>query len=294
MALLPLVRKTHWQAPTVIVLAFIAGLTFAIGHHVFYDHLDGKSVNNRLFDQQINLAVGQALVFLVRAALIISVGASYWQVFWGTVLHHTLALSQIDVLAGMLGSALDLLNLRASATRPKLLALALLSWMVPLASILPPATLSIHSTTRSELVYLHVPVPQFDGTSMAILSWGARGSGDSSETEYVIPFEENSIVNGALPLEDRSSLGGVTGGAASVYLAMRSQRLPYDFDNWDLLNCSLYNASYSVNITSDSNSQGALSKPDVRILNSVPFGTYAPVRTISLPLPANESAVFGI
>jgi hypothetical protein len=162
-------RRIHWRVPTVIILAFVAGLAFALGHHVFYDRLDGQPVDDHIFDQQINLAVGQAFAFLVRASLVISVGASYWQVFWGTMLHGTLAISHIDALAGMLGSILDLLNLKASTTRPILVALALLSWMVPLASILPPATLSVQSTTRTELAYPRVPLPQFDGLSMAVL-----------------------------------------------------------------------------------------------------------------------------
>lgn len=65
-----------------IILAFVAGLAFALGHHAFYDSLDGQPVADHLFNQQINLAVGQAFAFLVRASLVISVGASYWQVFW--------------------------------------------------------------------------------------------------------------------------------------------------------------------------------------------------------------------
>jgi hypothetical protein len=341
--------------------------------------------------------------------LVISVGASYWQVFWGTMLHGTFAISQIDALAGMLGSIVDLLNFKASTTRPILIALALLSWMVPLASILPPATLSAQSTTRTGLSYPLVPVPQFDGTSMAILptnflapglvngnpvgdsmadtqylrpsrqlsrlvtatayrgaipnhqapypnstytlnfpapavkcevvqqdllqhfndamncslmlnlseddpkdecenlvtylSWvpGKVLGDESSIDEYSIPFMPNSLVNGTLPLELQTSsydydpryIGGFTGGAASVYLATRSHRLPYDINNWNLLNCSMYNASYSVNVTSDSNGRGVLSKPEIRPLNSVPFDIYASTRVVNTSLLANKSATFG-
>jgi hypothetical protein len=403
-------REIHWRVPTVIILAFVAGLAFALGHHAFYDRLDGQPVDGRVFDQQINLAVGQAFAFPVRALLVISAGASYWQVFWGTMLHKTLAISQVDALAGMLGSMLDLLNLKASTTRPTLVALALLSWMVPLGSILPPATLSVQSTTRTELAYPRVPVPRFDGMSMAVLptnfqapgiangkpvgesvamTWYQRPTrqlsrlvtatayqgavpdhqatfpnstytldfpapamrceavpqdllqhfnsamncslmlgesdddpkdecenvvtylswvpgkvlGDASSTsdEYSIPFMSNSLANGTLPLELRKTsyqydpryIGGFTGGAPSVYLATRSQRLPYDFDNWDLLNCSIYNASYLVNVTSDSNGRGVLSKPGIQELNRVPFDIYASMRVINTPLLANESAAFG-
>lgn len=160
-------RAVHWRTPTVIISTFIAGLVFAISHHLFYNHLDGQPVgNDHLFNQQINLAVGQAFAFLVRASLVIAVGASYWQVFWVTVLQDTFTLSQIDALAGILGSTLDLLNFRASRSRPVLVALALLSWMIPLASILPPATLSVQSTTRGFSTYAHVPIPRFSDATM--------------------------------------------------------------------------------------------------------------------------------
>jgi hypothetical protein len=398
-------RKIHWRVPAIIILAFVAGLAFALGHHAFYSSLDGQPVNAWLFNQQINLAVGQAFAFLVRASLVISVGTSYWQVFWGTMLHGTLAVSQVDALAGMLGSILDLLNLKASTTRPVLIALALLSWMVPLASILPPATLSVHSTTRPEITDRRVPIPRFDDLSMALLTifreepdrtsdeaddlWNTvyrkparplsrlvtatayRGTipdhhtafPDSTYTltfpapalrcevipedllmqfndamncsfvldesddddpkasceifftylswvprgDILVPFEPNSMTNGTMSLEpdhqelgnltyyfnDPHYIGGAVGAPASVYLAKRSQRLPYDVNNWDLLNCSIYNASYSVSVTSDSNGRGVLSKPKLSLLNSVPFDAYGSKRTIDTHLPASESANFG-
>lgn len=200
-------RKIHWRVPTVIILAFIAGLAFASGHHAFYSSLDGRIVDNHLFSQQINLAVGQAFAFLVRASLVISIGASYWQVFWGTVLHRTLAISQVDVLAGMLDSILDLLDLRASRTRPILIALALLSWMVPLASILPPATLSVHGNTTTEYTQRRVPIPQFDGNPMAIISAVPTGllATDEDFLEYRKPRQQltrlltATAYRGALP-----------------------------------------------------------------------------------------------
>lgn len=383
-----------------ILLTFVAGLAFALGHHAFYYSLHGQPVEDHLFTQQINLAVGQAFAFLVRASLVISIGVSYWQVFWGTVLHGTFALSQVDVLAGMLGSVLDLLDLRASRTRPILVALALLSWMVPLASILPPATLSVHSNTTTEYTQRRVPVPQFDAGAMSFstiisigngphntlylkptrrltrlvtatayrgavpdhhtafpnstytlnfpgpamrcqvvpedllhdfnepmncsfmlnkIDDGPKGECDNAVTyiswvpgrelgaqrnlsavESSVPFKPNSMINGTLPLEpqhghfmnldyDPRYIGGFTGGAASVYLATRSRRLPFDYNNWDVLNCSMYNASYSVNVISDSNNRGTLSKPEIRTLTSVPYINSA----LGARLSAKDSATFG-
>jgi hypothetical protein len=395
-------RKIHWRVPTVIILAFVAGLAFALGHHAFYSSLDGRPVDDRLFNQQVNLAVGQAFAFLVRASLVISVGASYWQVFWGTVLHGSLAISQVDALAGMLGSVLDLLNLKASTTHPLLLVLALLSWMVPLASILPPATLSVHNTTRTEFEDRRVPIPRFNASSMATLATESASGSVTVDVQYFnparqlarlvtatayrgdvpdhhtafpnstytfdfsgpavrcqnvsedllhdfndamncsfivnesddgpkvecshlvtylswvpgkelnnernltavessIPFKSNSMINIGSPWKlpspgsayDPRYIGGFTDGAASVYLATRSQRLPYDLGNWDVLNCSMYNGSYTVKVTSDSNSRGIFSKPEIRTLNRVPFDVHVPKDSLDKALPADTSATFG-
>lgn len=307
----------------------------------------------------------------------------------------------------MLGSALDLFNFKALRRHPALLALALLPWMVPLASILPPATLSVAITTREERAYSHVPVPQFVGTEMAkwldtvsppgltaegtlegpaevssqyqkpsrqllrlvtstafrgavpdhqtphpnstyvlsfpgpalscqsispdllqqlsvvtncsfpsnssntkskaecenavtYLSWVPGESLNDDGGEYLIPFTEDEMVDGVLPLEpltgshtgyhDPRYNDGITGGAATVNIATRSQKLPYNPENWDLLNCSMYNASYVVKVTSDSNSQGILSKPDIRTLNRIPLGIYTSLRPVNTPPPMNQLA----
>jgi hypothetical protein len=36
----------------VMMLAFVAGLAFALGHHAFYSSLDGQPVDGHLFRQQ--------------------------------------------------------------------------------------------------------------------------------------------------------------------------------------------------------------------------------------------------
>lgn len=72
-------QQIHWTAPTIIVVALLAALAFAISHHVFYTSLHKQPVetDDRLFTQQINIAIGTGFAFLFRASLVIAVGASY-------------------------------------------------------------------------------------------------------------------------------------------------------------------------------------------------------------------------
>ena len=47
-------RGVHWQAPTVILLAFAVSLALAIGHHLFYTSLDQVPVENNVFSQPVS------------------------------------------------------------------------------------------------------------------------------------------------------------------------------------------------------------------------------------------------
>jgi hypothetical protein len=145
----------HWVAPTTLLISFIAGIGFAIGHHLFYARLQGQRIDSVTFTQQYNTAVGTAFAFLARAALVIAVATTYWQVFFKR-LHRSLPISTIDSLAGLMGTLKEFLSLGIYRASPLLVVLALLGWLIPIAMIFPPATLTVVSTSttdRQELVY---------------------------------------------------------------------------------------------------------------------------------------------
>jgi hypothetical protein len=89
--------RIHLQAPTTVILALIAGTLFAVGHHIFYNSLDGQPAPNDNYSilgshvstQQVNIAGGTALAFLVKACLVTAIGAAYAQLFWRAVLRRT-------------------------------------------------------------------------------------------------------------------------------------------------------------------------------------------------------------
>jgi hypothetical protein len=145
MAAAPSSRHLHWKVPATIIGSFAASIALAIGHHFLYHNLDGKRVDRVAYDQQINLAIGTAFSFLVRSALVTAIGTSYWQLFWITLHRKTLMLSTVDSLAGLLGAPQEFLNLNAIRASPTLVSLALLSWLIPFAAVIPPATLSVQS-----------------------------------------------------------------------------------------------------------------------------------------------------
>jgi hypothetical protein len=172
------VHGIHWLAPTTILVSFVAGIGLAVGHHFFYYSLHNQPTADS--SQQYNNAIGTAFSFLVRAALVIAISTTYWQVFWKT-LHHDLPLSTIDSLAGILGSLQEFLSLETLKASPLLVALALLAWLVPVAVIFPPATLSViplHNFDRTNVI---LNAPNFTNSGVfARTSESYEGGGDLS------------------------------------------------------------------------------------------------------------------
>lgn len=171
-----------WKTPSTIILAFFAAVCLAAGHHCFYQSLDGALVHQAAFSQQFNVGIGTAFAFLVRALLVVSIGTTYWQIFWRTLRRNTLAVGKIDTLFGLLHNVIHFLKVSTLYRHPLLVFIALLSWTVPIAIIVPPATLSV----RSESVRSHemkaVNVPLFNNpNAMAQISQSTGDKPDSPD-----------------------------------------------------------------------------------------------------------------
>lgn len=138
-----MVSSIHWQAPATIVISFLAALVFAAGHHILYSLLDRPEVSNTIIKQQAVVAAGTAFAFLFRASLMISLATTYHQVFWWSVRRRPLTFSTLDSLGSLMNSMFEMLNYRAVVFSPAFAAVAILIWVIPIASILPPAMLSV-------------------------------------------------------------------------------------------------------------------------------------------------------
>lgn len=111
-------RRTPWQAPTTILLSLLAGVFFALGHHLFYRHLNGREVSDghvRVFGsnmppQQLNVAIGTAFAFLVKASLVTAVSTAYLQVLWRALLRATRGstLGDLDTTFSVLSNIISL------------------------------------------------------------------------------------------------------------------------------------------------------------------------------------------
>lgn len=128
----------YWPTPATLGAALLAGILFAVGHHLFYSNLDGQGVPTGDFgvvgfsvsEQQFNISVGNTFAFLVKAALASAVSLAYVQAVW----HSTKGsrkgekLSTLDTTFSILENALGFLKVRVWVKYPLLLILAIIAW----------------------------------------------------------------------------------------------------------------------------------------------------------------------
>jgi len=107
-----------------MISALLAGVVFAVGHHLFYHGLAGHAVSDHygkgfgssVSAQEINIAIGTAFAFLVRACLVLAVSTAYIQAFWRAAKARQ---SEMNLTVAQLDAAFSALtNLLAFAKGP--------------------------------------------------------------------------------------------------------------------------------------------------------------------------------
>jgi len=134
-------RKVHWLAPCIMLGSFAAGAGCAVAHHFFYYSLIGQHADTgshsllgaRYSGQQLNIAIGTALAFLVKTFLVLSVSTAFCQVFWRTMKARSQdqsppKLGHVDTVFASATSIVAFLDVRVWHRYPYLILLALLVW----------------------------------------------------------------------------------------------------------------------------------------------------------------------
>lgn len=124
----------HWRASTAMVASLLFGMLLALGHHLFYAHLDGKPVGapthvlTGVTRQQLNLTLGTLFAFLVRAFLAVAVTIAYTQLVWRAVKRRATTLTTIDTMFHVVSNFWSLGHFAVWWRYPLLLLLALTIW----------------------------------------------------------------------------------------------------------------------------------------------------------------------
>lgn len=169
-------RATPWLTHLTILTCLLLGIVFACSHHAFYAHLAGTPASDHEYrvvanwsvsNQQLNIAIGTAFAFLVKSALGAAISIAYAQLFWRQVkrISHAVPLASVDNAFSALASPIGLVKIWTWKEWPLLFGVAALIWCVsafierlkpllaknfcfrvmPLTSIIPPATLSVEN-----------------------------------------------------------------------------------------------------------------------------------------------------
>lgn len=129
-------RVPHWRSPTILVGALVAGLLLAGIHHAFYRSLNGATVSSELIkvgsysasQQQINIAAGTALAFLVKAALVLSTSVAYTQLLFRYMSIKSFTLTKLDDWHSALNNVVSLVVIVTDYRYPLIAFVAINTW----------------------------------------------------------------------------------------------------------------------------------------------------------------------
>lgn len=151
----------HWQAPFFIVGGFILATVLAVAHHVVYKSWDYDVVADD--DQQTRyLRIGMVFGFFIETALGVAIATAFTQVMWQLFRQKSFTVGGISTAWTSLSDPTSLLSWEFLTKGWLLVAIAICAWVLPVISIITPATLSIRlleSTTVSSL-----PVPYINSS----------------------------------------------------------------------------------------------------------------------------------
>lgn len=172
--------RPHWRTPAVMLSSLMVGIALAAGHHAFYASLDSTAVSSESWNiagweasqQQINIATGTLFAFVVKASLILAASIAYMQLFFRALNTKDFKLSTLDHWYGALDDLPSLFCIASYWRYPLLTLVALTAWLLPIAAIISPASLSVTfdriypTPIRPEFV----PQPAFESLAFNTLS----------------------------------------------------------------------------------------------------------------------------
>ncbi|CAG8043167.1 unnamed protein product [Penicillium salamii] len=159
------------SAVILMISALLIALAFAVGHDALYQSLNRKPVLHveplftinsiQLSDQQVYVSLGTLFAFLVKSCLGVSVSTAFDQFAWKSIHGQTTKIAVIDDLFSVLKHGFTLLDPRLWRHYPLSMTLAAMCWLLPVPSILTPATLSVKLAPLDEVVLQRIPRVDF-------------------------------------------------------------------------------------------------------------------------------------
>jgi hypothetical protein len=153
--------RVHWRPPTLMIIAFLMGIVFALFQHLLYTSLHHKEEADE--NKKFRLVLyGRMLAYLSKVAFGGCVVLVFRQRLWRTFRERALTVLSIDQLFGATEDPSLFANWEAITNAPILVAVAMIIWLIPLATIIfSPGALTFGTYLDHENIDLVVPTLNF-------------------------------------------------------------------------------------------------------------------------------------
>ncbi|KAI1263163.1 hypothetical protein F5Y18DRAFT_131669 [Xylariaceae sp. FL1019] len=136
-----------WVQPSMVMyFLFVFGVLGAVGHHLYYDSLNGKPAD----DQLLRLRYGVVLAFIAKAGLVTAVVVAFKQRIWYTMRNRVLSVEALDSLFAATEDFTALFNVEVYKQAKVAMLLAVFVWVTPFLLIITSTTLTVELATRVE------------------------------------------------------------------------------------------------------------------------------------------------
>ncbi|KAL4752166.1 hypothetical protein BDW72DRAFT_192302 [Aspergillus terricola var. indicus] len=187
-------NRIHWRVPTAMVVCFVLGLGLAIGHHFYYYSLNHTTVGGQ-DEQAWALRIGTGLAFLTKTFLTTAVGFALVQNLWWILRSKPVRLSTLDSMWDIRGSIFNFFDPHIWIRGPNVAILGLITWTIPLVTVVTPATLSVESSLVSRISPQQL-LPDFDWNFFKYGTMSEAGVG--SPTPTITRFITGAVIQGSV------------------------------------------------------------------------------------------------
>ncbi|KAH6972464.1 hypothetical protein BKA56DRAFT_635454 [Ilyonectria sp. MPI-CAGE-AT-0026] len=180
------------KLPVLVICLFVTGVGTALGHHFYYQSLADTEVQSQS-QQAWAIRIGTGLAVLNKTVLAAVLGMVATQQTWVTLRRRSMSLYGIDSMFKIMSNPTVLLDHHLFTSAKTLFLLAIISWCLPLVTVITPATLSIRSFIDYRIVPTAVPTVDFSNDDEWYNFIGTGDAGVSFEIARIFAATFSSV-----------------------------------------------------------------------------------------------------
>jgi hypothetical protein len=147
--------EIHWHPPAKMISALLVGLLSSAALHCYYSSLDGTLVGGSE-EQQRALRIGTALAWFAQTSLVFSIQISFVQWLWRELKSHIISFEGIDAAFAATTDPTAFVRPEIWSKVKVASTLALVSWLIPIASLIAPATLNVEAVIANTTKLMNI------------------------------------------------------------------------------------------------------------------------------------------